>query len=230
MRRAALFTLLAAPLLALSSAQATGGIQVAPVLVNISPERGISSIRLRNERDRAASFEVDAYLWTQQDGHDVLEPTSELMAAPGVFEIAAHAEQIIRIGAHVRNASGERAYRIVLRELPRTPASGATLGFTLEMSLPVFVTAADAAPNLHARLTDGELTLANAGDAHIQIAAIESNGAPVDAPRYVLAGVTTNVPIEQSARTVRLRVADGEGGVRELDVHADAQIASAAAR
>ena len=230
MRRAALFALLAAPLLALSSAQATGGIQVAPVLVNISPERGISSIRLRNERDRAASFEVDAYVWSQQDGRDVLEPTSELMAAPGVFEIASHGEQIIRIGAQVRNLNGERAYRIVLRELPRQRASGATLGFTLEMSLPVFVAAADAAPNLQARLTGGELTLANAGDAHVQIAAVESNGEPVDAPRYVLAGVTTRVPVEPDARTIRLRVADGVGGIRELDVHADAQIAGAAAR
>ena len=230
MRRAALFALLATPLMALSSAQATGGIQVSPVLVNISPERGITSIRLRNERDHAASFEVDAYVWSQQDGRDVLEPTNELMVAPGVFEIDSHDEQIIRLGAQVRNASGERAYRIVLRELPRPRANGAVLGFTLEMSLPVFVASADAAPNLEARLANGELTLANSGDAHIQIAGIDNNGEPVDAPRYVLAGVTTRVPVEAGARTIRLRLANGEGGIRELDVHADAQTSGPAAR
>src|SRR5690606_27833711 len=130
-----------------ASAQ-TGGIRVAPVLVSLSPERAIGSVRLHNGRATPVSFEVEAFVWTQVDGADRLTPTNALIVAPGVFEIAPNSEQTLRLGVRGPSSNSEAAYRILVRELPAPRRDGVALGFALEMSLPVFVTPSGARPNL----------------------------------------------------------------------------------
>ncbi len=211
--------LLALALLASPSAAGaqTGGIQVAPVLVNMSAERNISSVRVRNGRDRPVSFEVDAFVWTQTNGRDVLTPTRDLLVAPGVFEVAANAEQVVRLGAR---ASGEteRAYRIVMRELPSDRHNGMALGFTLEMSLPVFVSPARARANVDAQPTATGLILSNTGAGYAQIALLDG-GEYLNAPRYLLAGASAEIPLPAHANAIRLRAADSGGELSERTIH-----------
>jgi fimbrial chaperone protein len=225
------FVLALITLLAAAPAQARG-IQVAPVTLTLTPERGIGALRLRNGRERAAAFEVDVYLWTQQDGRDVLTPAADMLVAPGVFELAPGAEQIVRVG-HVGAAPGqERAFRIVVRELPQ-PARQGGLGFALEMSLPVFVTPRDARPTLDARVEHGErapvLRLANLGAAHAQLSGVEVDaGGQVRAPRYLLAGARFDIALPARAGAVRIAVMDGQDAPREHAIDVRPQAVAAA--
>jgi len=199
---------IAAP--SVASAQ-TGGIQVAPVLVSLSPQQTIDSIRMRNGRTRPVSFEVEAYLWSQVNGEDVLTRTSLLIVAPGVFEIPANGEQTIRIGAR-RQAASEQSYRILLRELPSEEHTGVALGFSLEMSLPVFMTPPGAAANVTSRVDGNTVILTNSGSSYAQIRLVQNNQ-HLDAPRYLLAGSSATVELPASPRAIQL-IASGAGGQR----------------
>ncbi|MGE0742819.1 MAG: molecular chaperone [Hyphomonadaceae bacterium] len=234
----AIFLVLVLPLLAGPPAAAqSGGIQVAPVLVAMSTERSIATVRVRNGREHAVAFEIDAYIWTQDvEGLDVLTPTNELLVAPGIFEAPASGEQIIRLGVRApARDGGERAYRLLLRELPRPRGSGATLGFALEMSLPVFVTPVGASARLETELrgADGATTLEliNAGDAHVQVSAVlDSTGQAIPAPRYLLAGARSTLAIPAGAETVRIRFSEGGGVQAERVVHVSPQAQRAVQR
>jgi fimbrial chaperone protein len=123
-------------------------------------------------------------------------------------------------------ATQERAYRIIVRELPRRNAQGAVLGFTLEMSLPVFVTPRDARPTLDARVDmEGAapiLRLSNLGGAHAQIATLHSDtGESLRTPRYVLPGASFDIVLPNRAAAVRLATLDGASAPTErvIDVH-----------
>ncbi len=224
--RALFLFLVAAPLMTLDAAvaQQAGGVQVAPVMIAMSTQHNIASLRVRNGRARAVAFEVDVYDWRQENGRDVLTPSRDLMVSPGVFEIEAQAEQVVRLGVLAANAQGERAFRILLRELPTQRQNGATLGFMLELSLPVFIAPIDARGALEARAearpTGAALVLTNAGRTHVRIAGVESaeTGA-IAAPRYLLAGSSVEVALPAGARTLRLLSADIGGAEIERIVH-----------
>lgn len=198
----------------------TGGIQVAPVLVSLSPEHTIDSVRLRNGRSRPVAFEVEAYAWTQVNGEDRLTPTTDLIVAPGVFEIAANGEQTVRLGVRGASSDSERAYRILLRELPSQEQSGIALGFILEMSLPVFVTPRGAQANITTRTEDGRLILTNTGASYAQIALMQGPQRRVPAPRYLLAGSSAEIelPAQTSALQLIATTTDGQHSERTIHV------------
>jgi len=219
----ALFLLFIAPFALIGAAQAqNGGIQVSPVLVAMSAEHNITSLRVRNGRDSPIAFEAEVYSWTQTNGQDVLIPSADIIVAPGVFEIAAGGEQIVRLGVLAANAHQERAFRIILRELPRVRQGGAVLGFLMELSLPVFIAPANARGALEARIEQrGEetvLILANTGRTHTQIAIIpDAQSETLQAPRYLLAGASIEALLPAGVRAVRLVSAD-IGGLQHEQV------------
>lgn len=208
-----LFLLLVTPLLSTGPAHAqTGGIQVAPVMVAMSSDRGISSLRIRNGRDRAVAFEIDAYAWRQDNGRDVLTATRALIIAPGVFEIPAGGEQVVRLGVQAPDNDTEQSYRIIMRELPPARDDGVHLGFTLEMSLPVFVVPVGAHARMDTAIVGDTLQLTNIGRAHMQISSIEDlDGGALEGPRYLLAGASAAITLPPRARTIRLRATDVAG-------------------
>lgn len=223
----ALFLLLA-PVILVSPAQAqTGGIQVAPVMVAMSSEHSIASVHMRNGRARPVSFEVDVFEWSQVNGEDVLTPSRDLIVAPGVFEIAPRGEQVVRLGVRVPEAQTERSYRLIMRELP-TRREGNALGFTLEMSLPAFVSPAGARAAIETRVenrgAEQVLVMTNTGAAHAQISALDDmDGDAVHAPRYLLAGASAEIALPQSARTLRLRASESPGAQTERMIHVGAR-------
>lgn len=200
--------LLAMP--SLAGAQSTGGIRVAPVLVSLTPERAIGSVRIHNGRASAASFEVEAYTWTQVNGQDQLTPTNALIVAPGVFEIPAGQEQTLRLGVRGADPNVETAFRILLRELPTERQSGVALGFALEMSLPIFVTPRGARAEVASRTEGQQLILTNTGRSYSQIALL-SGQQRLDAPRYLLAGASATIEVPAQAPALQLHEANASG-------------------
>lgn len=225
MVRALLLSLIVAPLLALdAAAQRAGGVQVAPVMFSLSAESAIAALRVRNGRGRAVAFEADVYEWRQQGGRDVLTPSRALLVAPGVFEIEAGETQVVRLGLVGADADA-RAFRIILRELPAARDGGAVLGFSLELSLPVFVAGRDGRGRLQAQAVDGaegpRLRLANHGAAHMRLVAIEAETGALVAPRYLLAGAEVEIALPSQAQRLRLVSADIGGAEIERIVHVE---------
>lgn len=205
----------------------TGGIQVAPVLVSLSPDHTIGSLRLRNSRGRPVAFEVQAFAWSQVNGEDQLAPTDQLIVAPGVFEIPAHGDQTIRLGARGVTGGREQAYRILLRELPSEQQNSVALGFSLEMSLPVFVTPAGAQANITSHTQDGRLILTNTGASFAQISLMQSQQR-VPSPRYLLAGSSAQIelPAQSSGLQLIAMTANGQHSERTINVGRSDQHAS----
>ncbi|MET0182524.1 MAG: fimbria/pilus periplasmic chaperone [Caulobacterales bacterium] len=220
----ALFAMLVLPVVVLSPANAqTGGVSVSPVLVSLEPGRNISSIRLRNGRNRPISFELEVYSWSQQDGQNVMTPTTELLITPKVFEVPENDEQIIRLGVSAIDSGAERAYRILIRELPSTLNRGANVGLRLEMSLPVFVVPRGAEPQLDLNIQDApegpSLVLTNTGNAHIQLASIDADDVAMNGPRYLLAGASVRMRVPDDAESVRVRAMESGRPALEQMIH-----------
>lgn len=207
----------------------TGGIRVAPVLVSLTPERAIGSVRLHNGRAAAVSFEVEAYAWSQDNGEDVLTPTRALIVAPAVFEIAAGGEQTVRLGVQGADANAESAYRILLRELPDENAHGVALGFALEMSLPVFVTPESARADVGARIEGQNLILTNTGRSFSQLALLNGQQR-LQAPRYLLAGASATIELPAQTPAVQLLLAGSGGQYHERTIHVGQSVQHASVR
>ena len=166
------------------------GLQITPVVIQIAAERGIGSFRLHNGRERETAFEARAYAWTQIDGASVLTPTTDIILAPSTFVAAPGADQIIRIGAPrtTNSASIERAYRIIVRELPDPTNTSPGFRMVLEMSMPLFITPQGARGILHAERQGDLIVLRNNGAARLHLSSAPGDAGLANLPRYLLPG------------------------------------------
>jgi fimbrial chaperone protein len=164
------------------------------------------------------AFEVEAYAWSQANGQDRLVLTNELVVAPGVFEIAANGEQTVRLGVRAANVSSERAYRILLRELPSEQRNGVALGFSLEMSLPVFVTPRGAQANVITHVENGRLLLTNTGASFAQISLLQTQQR-LSSPRYLLAGASAEIDLPAQVGAIQLIATSAGGQQSEHMIH-----------
>src|ERR1700719_736940 len=124
----------------------TQALMISPVLVELSPDRRITSITLSNPADHPVSFHTQTLAWTQADGTDVYGETDELIVVPPIAEIGAGASQIFRVTTRGAPAAQERAYRLIFEDITDIvstahTAGEATIGIRVNHSLPVFITA-----------------------------------------------------------------------------------------
>lgn len=207
MRMLALLAI-AAAFVATPAVAQTGGLQVTPVVIEMPAQRGVTSFRMHNGRERETAFEVEAFVWTQDNGETVLTPTNDLIVAPTTFLVAANGDQIVRLALPpaLRGGEDERAYRIVVRELPNPEAPATGFRMIIEMSMPVFVTPRNARGHLVVRRTRDEhgqpaVLLQNTGNARLQLSPDAAAGVE-NPPRYLLPGASAVRPV--IANTLRL--------------------------
>jgi fimbrial chaperone protein len=190
---------LTACLVSASAAAAT--LQVSPIRISISADGKAGVVRLQNQSDGPTLVQVEALVWNDTDDLSQVPTTGDILAVPPVFEIAAGAEQVIRLALRRPLTSDtEQAYRLLITEVPRAVGDGVQgVAFALRLNLPVFVTPDGAAPSPAWSLErDGggaRLTLGNQGSAHVRVRSValfQDGGAePVfvsDQGGYVLAG------------------------------------------
>lgn len=154
------------------------GFQVLPTRAQLDAEQRVFALTLSNSSNRDASIQLELMEWSQPDGQDQYEPTSELLATPPIFTVPAGERQIIRIGLRrPPERSKELSYRLFLQELPPpTPEGFHGLQVVLRMSIPVFVApaAGAASHNLEwqARVTNEGLlhvSVVNNGNGNAQV-------------------------------------------------------------
>lgn len=191
-----------------------GSFQVNPVNIRLAPNKATSEIMIGNVAKAPVAVRVTALKWTQLNGRDVYEPTTDVIASPPIFTMAAGARQVVRIG--LRRRLPGAAYRVILQEIPG-PSDGRTgIKVALRLNLPLYILASDGAPSLSwtaARDAAGELFVEarNAGPVHSQVTGIEAQDA---AGKRIGSTSAMGVVLPQSAR--RWTLGKGAGTPADL--------------
>jgi fimbrial chaperone protein len=122
----------------------TQALTISPVMVELSPDRRITSITLSNPADHPVSFQTRVLAWSQSDGTDIYADSDEVLVVPPIAEIGAGASQIFRVTLRAAPSAQERAYRLIFEDVTDVVAAahsadGMTIDIRVNHSLPVFI-------------------------------------------------------------------------------------------
>ncbi len=192
----------AAALLVPAQSARAASLQVSPVTVEVVAPGAASTLKLRNEGGTAINVQIRVFRWTQTNGEEKLEPTSDVAASPPLAKLAPKMNYTVRV-VRVSKApvAKEEGYRILVDELPdRSTQHVGTVNLVLRYSIPVFFLPPHGAPPKLAWSIDQRgnriaAAVTNSGDRHVRIALLrlrDANGAVVTFGNgltgYVLAG------------------------------------------
>jgi fimbrial chaperone protein len=198
-----------------ATADAPAGVfAVSPVRATLTANQPVSALVVRNSGSDSTVVQLEVVSWAQEaGGKDVYTATKDILATPPIFTIPPGGSQVVRVGLR-RTADPQRelTYRLFLQEVPPDKSVFQGLRVVLRMGIPVFVLPpVKAAPALRwqaARTPEGllKLTLANHGNAHIQVAksklmlpGTEQVLASQDIAAYVLSGQSRDWLIKTSS-------------------------------
>lgn len=165
--------LLPALTLGLAVPAEAGSIAVSPIRIDLPADGRPEVVRVRNETGEATLIQVEAVAWSEDV--DSAPRAHEILAVPPVFELAGSSEQVLRLALRQPlDGPTEKAYRLLITEVPRQAGAPNALVFAVRLNLPVFVTPAGAAPEAEwtvqrAPSGEAELVLTNRGHAHLRI-------------------------------------------------------------
>lgn len=206
------------------AAQAAASVLLWPVDPVIEPGQRATALWLENRGDEPVLLQVRIFAWSQQDGAEALGPQADIVGTPPMVEVAPGARQLVRLTRTTPVPAGEeRAFRIIIDEVPRPAATGSREGgavrFQMRYSIPLFVYGdglapprADAAavPRLTWRVASqgGQsfLEVSNQGRVHARLtgALLEQQGVRSNLAEgllgYVLAGSTMRWPLPAAAQ------------------------------
>jgi fimbrial chaperone protein len=192
-----------------------GRFNVTPTRLVLRPSQTSTSLLLKNESTEAIRFQVSAFAWTNAiDGEMKLEPTKDVVFFPALFSIAPGQTRRVRVATSERATTHERAYRLLVEQLPSR--AGARVDGGVEMltrlNVPLFLepgTRVAQATLDHLALRDGALTfdVHNTGTVHVRldevvVKALSREGTTAHEQRiggwYLLPGETRlyHLPIE----------------------------------
>jgi len=115
-----------------------GSFQVNPVNINLPADKATAALTIRNADDKPLSVRISAYAWTQENGVDVRTPTKDVLATPPIVTIPAKGSQVVRVGLRNRDTSVERAYRVIIEEIPQRIEGQAAIQMVLRLDLPLY--------------------------------------------------------------------------------------------
>ncbi|MFI8717937.1 molecular chaperone [Stenotrophomonas sp. NPDC077464] len=188
-------------------------LQVAPTSLQLTARQNAEALWISNSGSAPVDVQARVFRWTQAEGRDALEPTTELVVSPPMQALAAGQQQLIRVvRANPHAPAGQLAYRVIVDEVPRLDPGRQGMQFVLRYSLPVFVQPEGdpAAPDLQVTVVtppEGApvLEVHNRGTGYAQLADLAVG--PLERPQifqpglvgYVLGGQTMRWPLDISA-------------------------------
>jgi fimbrial chaperone protein len=146
-----------------------------PVRLTLTPKEPVATMTIQNSGTEPTVLQLKVLAWRQENGEDVFEPTREVLANPGIFELAPGTEQVARFGLQAGAAAKPGNYRVFIQEVPRRQAQKPGEVITLlQISVPIFAPPSNAAARLTWQVqptADGKLSVEvrNEGDDHIQV-------------------------------------------------------------
>jgi fimbrial chaperone protein len=173
-------TLVAAALVALgaASAHAQATFSVDPLLIRLNRDANNAVLTITNPSPNEISFEIKGFTWDQTPptGAMQLTPTGDLVIFPPLVTLKPRTTQRIRVGTTVAQGAVEKAYRLLIEELPSNvkPAAGSQVAVRTRIGVPVFLEATR--PEVSGRIDSVSVTgrtvsiaLANTGASHAMI-------------------------------------------------------------
>ncbi|NWN84161.1 MAG: molecular chaperone [Halomonas sp.] len=192
-----LLGLLLAALLGVSALPAAAsGLSVAPTLLEFAPGETAKGLTLRNTGSETLQAQVRVFDWRQENGENILEPSTGLVVSPPFLSVPPGGWQVVRVlqrgSSSQDTTTGERSFRILVDEMPsgivddegaaggqgRSYGVRPGLNFLMRFSIPVFVMAdSGVAHELQWRLQDAgqgpRLMAENTGSHRAQISDLE---------------------------------------------------------
>lgn len=137
--RAPTRSLLAFAALALSCAAArSASLEVVPTAVELPAKGGAAQMRLVNHGDAPVEVQVEAFAWAQ-NGTETLSDSEDIVLSPPQARLNPHAFQIVRLMvAPASDAGTERAFRVVVTQLPDPKSAEMGARVLLQFSVPLF--------------------------------------------------------------------------------------------
>lgn len=233
LRRLALIVLL----LGAAPSVRAAGLQITPVVVDLSRSEPRATLSIRNAAEAPVRLELTASAWDQTPSGEMrLAPAPEILVYPPLLQLAPGEERRVRVSTTAAFGAREQSYRVFIRELPpaQTPSDRPGITFRTRIGVPVFLV--PARPALKAEITraavrDGRLALViqNTGTTRLspgklKIEGLGADGKPVFETAadiwYVLAGgervfdLPLPMPGCARARAVIVEAPVGDGSVR----------------
>ncbi len=130
------------PLLLSFASVPASAVNISPIMVELSPQKRVASIRVLNDSTEAMTFQAETLSWQQTAGEDRYAPTQELLVAPTIAQIAPGASQIFRVTLRKPpSVEMERAYRLVLEDVTaETTKQPGVVKFRFSHNIPLFAT------------------------------------------------------------------------------------------
>jgi len=193
---------------------------VYPVRVELGQGRQTAILTLSNGNAQPLRLQVRAFAWSMDaDGKWQLTPTDDLIVNPQLFEIGPNQTAQLRVGTLLSPGTTERAYRLLLDELPGsdedTGAGKVRVRMLTRINLPVYLEPVGGGnPKLHiqqVQVRSNQLVLAlrNDGNARfdpqpLQLSVLNSTGRVLfsasPALGYLLPGAQSQVKLTTPAR------------------------------
>jgi fimbrial chaperone protein len=156
-----------------------GNIKLSTIYLELSGSKPMEALTLENTGNRAIGIQVKVKDWSHPEGEDVLETTRDVLVNPMIFELAAGQSQIVRLGYMKGTGDVERAYRLVIQEIPaEEDGFQQKINTILKITLPLFVLpSSDGKPELLWTLEKNELgrlyaRVTNLGNTHAEVSNI----------------------------------------------------------
>lgn len=156
-----------------------GNIKLSTVYLEMSGAKPMEALTLENTGGRAIGIQVKVMDWSHPEGVDKLESTRDVLVNPMIFEIGAGQSQIVRLGYMQGTGDTERAYRLVIQEIPsEEDGFQQKIATVLKITLPLFVLPnSDGKPELLWTLEKNEsgrlyARVTNLGNTHAEVSNI----------------------------------------------------------
>ena len=164
-------------------------LHVEPVLLEMNALAAAGTLTLRNNEDSEVTVQTRVLRWSQTDGQEKLEPTTDVVASPPAVTLAPGADYVVRVvRVSKQPVIGEESYRVIVDQLPQAVRQqNRAINLLIRQSIPVFFrgrTLNLPAVSWSISSEAGKLVVAasNAGDERLRIASLrlkDSSGAAI---------------------------------------------------
>lgn len=123
-----------------STPTGAASLQVAPTSFELPPGKAADTLTLHNDGAAPVNAQARVYRWSQVDGEEKLEPTTDVVASPPAVTIGPNADQVVRLVRVAKTPiSKEESYRVVVDELPdKGNLKPNQITMTFKYSVPIF--------------------------------------------------------------------------------------------
>ena len=183
----------------------TASLNVTPLRLDFKSGQQSSQLLLRNDSAQRLAVQIRLIAWTQDEAGDHYQSSQDFVISPSIVQIESGRTQTFHVVASaVAQAGRERAYRLVIDQLPQSvPSVGGAAQTRLRITLPLFAGSETANEGkLRFAVRGNLLTVGNVGGRTLKLddTAMTQVGAVVafsnaNGPHYVLAGARLQFPM-----------------------------------